>query len=64
MVSKPVSTNSIDQGSVEFLKKSLMISPLYPQQIINSLNPKCEKIFIMCHKIGFPPISIMGFGFN
>ena len=41
-----------------------MTSPLYPQQIINSLNPKCEKIFIMCHKIGFPPISIMGFGFT
>ena len=28
----------------------------------NSLNPDAEYIFMICHKIGNPPISIIGFG--
>ena len=32
------------------------------QQIINSLIPCMEYIFIMCHKIGLPPISTIGLG--
>ena len=39
-----------------------MIFPLYPSVGINSLNPQCANIFIICHIIGKPPISIMGFG--
>src|SRR6516164_9771714 len=28
----------------------------------NSLRPKAEKIFRICHRIGWPPISTIGFG--
>src|SRR5256885_886111 len=30
--------------------------------MMNSLMPCAEYIFMMCHRIGLPPISIMGFG--
>ena len=29
---------------------------------MNSLKPWCEKSFMMCHRIGRPPISIIGLG--
>src|ERR1017187_2763058 len=36
--------------------------PLYPQQMMKSLIPCCEYILRMCHRIGRPPISTIGFG--
>src|SRR5262249_53216319 len=36
--------------------------PLYPQQMMNSWKPKWEYIFMMCHRIGLPPFSIIGLG--
>src|SRR5262245_3096414 len=35
---------------------------LIPATDHNSLIPWWEKIFMMCHKIGLPPISTIGFG--
>src|SRR5687768_16193459 len=35
---------------------------LYPKQIIKSLNPYSLYDFKICHKIGFPPISIIDLG--
>ena len=65
IVSNPVSTNLIFHGEKsDLLKYSLIIFPLYPQHITKSLMPYFEYIFITCHKIGIPPISIIGFGFN
>ena len=40
----------------------MIITFLISQQITNSLKPYAEYIFMMCHKIGFSPISIIGFG--
>ena len=37
---------------------------LVAQQITKSFIPCAEYIFIICHKIGFPPISIIGLGFK
>src|SRR5713226_3132445 len=39
-----------------------MSSPRYPSAMMNSSIPKHEKIFMMCQRIGFPPISTIGFG--
>src|SRR5262245_50264704 len=39
-----------------------MISALYPKAITNSLIPCTPQIFMMCHRIGLPPISTIGFG--
>src|ERR1019366_4888139 len=38
--------------------------PLYPQQITKSLMLCVEYIFMMCQRIGLPPISIIGLGFS
>src|SRR6185369_373068 len=39
-----------------------MTSPLYPRATKKSRTSKCAKCFMMCHRIGRPPISTIGFG--
>src|SRR5208282_4504403 len=36
--------------------------PRYPRQNTKSMKPLCAYNFIMCHRIGRPPISTMGLG--
>ena len=38
--------------------------PLYPRQIINSVNPCNEYVLSKCHRIGRPPISTKTFGLD
>src|ERR1041385_6430450 len=39
-----------------------MRMPLYPQQTMKSWMPCASKIFMTCHRIGYSPISTIGFG--
>src|SRR3989344_730619 len=39
-----------------------MTLPLCPRQIMKSFTPCASKIFMMCHRMGLPPISTIGFG--
>ncbi len=41
----------------------LIDSPLYPSAITKSRKPWLAYIFMMCQRIGRPPISTIGFGF-
>lgn len=41
-----------------------MYSPLYPNAMIKSLNPKREYIFIICQRICLSPILTIGFSLN
>src|ERR1017187_9354821 len=39
-----------------------MISPRYPRAMMNSVTLWAAKMFMMCQRIGRPPISTIGFG--
>src|SRR5450830_483842 len=39
-----------------------MAYPLYPRQMTKSWMPYAAYIFMICHRIGLPPTSTIGFG--
>jgi energy-coupling factor transporter ATP-binding protein EcfA2 len=46
----------------EFDGYSLIRYPLYPRQMIKSLYPYWLYVFMICQRIGLPPISTIGLG--
>jgi hypothetical protein len=43
-------------------EESLMAKPLWPRRITKTWMPRAKYCFMMCQRIGLPPVSIIGFG--